>query len=413
MIELKNGDDIAMKILITTDVFAPAVNGVVTSVLNLCTQLKKIGNDVRILTLSNNKYSYKEKNVYYIKSFGINIYSNTRATVHFHDKYIKEILDWEPDIIHSQCEFFTFIFAKNIAKKLNIPIVHTYHTMYEYYTHYFTRHKKFGKKVVSMASKIVLSNVNTVIAPTQKVNDILKNYGVKNRIVTVPTGIELKKFKREDTDNEIEALKENLGIEKDSKVLVTIGRLAKEKNIDELLKNMKELIKSNKKIMLLIVGDGPYRHELENKVSEENLKNNVIFTGMIAPENIYKYYQIGDIFVSASESETQGLTYLESLASGLPTVCKKDECLNNVIIDDYNGFLYENSNEYIEKLKLILNDHKLYTTMSNNAYKIAAKYSTENFGKQIESVYLNEIVPGSLYIQIQSKYYKESMVKTY
>ncbi len=402
-----------MKILITTDVFAPAVNGVVTSVLNLCTQLKNRGNDVRILTLSNNKYSYKEKNVYYIKSFGINIYYNTRATVHFHDKYIKEILDWEPDIIHSQSEFFTFIFAKNIAKKLNIPIVHTYHTMYEYYTHYFTRHKKFGKKVVSMASKIVLSNVNIVIAPTQKVNDVLTNYGIKNKIVTVPTGIELGKFERKDTDNEIEKLRETLGIENDTKVLVTIGRLGKEKNIDELLKNMKGLIQTNEKIILLIVGDGPYRHELELKVNEMNLKNNVIFTGMINPENIYKYYKIGDIFVSASESETQGLTYLEALASGLPAVCKKDECLNNVIIDNYNGFLYENSNEYIEKLKLILADPKLYTVMSNNACSIAEKYSTENFCKQIENVYLNEVLQDSLSIPIQSKYYKKSMVKTY
>lgn len=168
-----------MKILITADVFAPTVNGVVTSVLNLYTQLKNNGHDVRILTLSNYKYSYKEDHVYYIKSFGIKIYYNARATINFRDKYVNEILDWAPDIIHSQCEFFTFVFAKKISKELNIPIVHTYHTLYEYYTHYFTRYRRFGMKFVSFATKMLLNNVNTIIAPTQKVKDVLKNYGVK------------------------------------------------------------------------------------------------------------------------------------------------------------------------------------------------------------------------------------------
>ena len=174
-----------MKILITTDVFTPAVNGVVTSVLNLRTQLIERGHDVRILTLSEDNFSRKEENVYYIKSFRIKIYPNARATTNFHNKYIEEIINWGPDIIHSQCEFSSFIFAKMIAKKLNIPIIHTYHTMYEYYTHYFTHNKDLGKKVVGSLSKKLLNNVATVIVPTQKVEQVLKDYGIKNNIVTL------------------------------------------------------------------------------------------------------------------------------------------------------------------------------------------------------------------------------------
>ena len=119
-----------MKVLITTDAFSPTISGVVTSTLNLYSELIKMGHEVRILTLSQNNCSTRIKDVYYIKSFGINVYPNMRATVSFHDKFLKEIMEWAPDIIHSQCEFFTFIFAKRISKKLNIPIVHTYHTMY-------------------------------------------------------------------------------------------------------------------------------------------------------------------------------------------------------------------------------------------------------------------------------------------
>ena len=136
-----------MKVLITTDTFSPTINGVVTSVINLSAELSKMGHDVRILTLSNNNYSRKAENVYYIKSFGINVYPNVRATVSFHDKYLKEILEWVPDIIHSQSEFFTFVFAKKISKRLNVPIVHTYHTMYENYTDYFIKNQVIGRQI--------------------------------------------------------------------------------------------------------------------------------------------------------------------------------------------------------------------------------------------------------------------------
>ena len=142
-----------MKVLITTDTFTPTISGVVTSVINLNKELVRMGHDVRILTLSHGNYSSKQDNVYYIKSFGVNVYPNMRATVSFNDKYLKEILEWGPDIIHSQCEFFSFVFAKRISKKLNIPIVHTYHTMYEHYTEYVLKNKTVGKKLVSAFSK--------------------------------------------------------------------------------------------------------------------------------------------------------------------------------------------------------------------------------------------------------------------
>lgn len=381
-----------MKILITTDVFIPTVNGVVTSIVNLRTQLLERGHDVRILTLSDNNFSRKEGNVYYIKSFGVKVYPNARATINFHNKYIEEIIDWKPDIIHSQSEFTSFIFAKRISKKLNIPIIHTYHTMYEYYTHYFTPSKHLGRKVVSILSKKFLDNVATVIAPTEKVKVALKAYGIKNNIVTVPTGIKLDKFKEKSKNSDIDKVKVQLGIDKENKVLVAIGRLGKEKNIDELLINMKNLLVENKKLVLLIIGDGPFRNKLEKKARLMGICKNVIFTGMINPKEIHKYYKIGDIFVSASKSETQGLTYLEALASGLPAVCRADSCLKKVIIDGYDGYVYKDSNDFLEKVGTILNDKNMYISMSNNARKLAEKYSEENFGIQIENVYFNQLL---------------------
>ena len=393
-----------MKILITTDVFTPTVNGVVTSVLNLRTQLIERGHDVKILTLSEDNFSRKEENVYYIKSFGIKIYPNARATTNFHNKYIEEIINWEPDIIHSQCEFSSFIFAKMISKKLNIPIIHTYHTMYEYYTHYFTHNKKFGRKVVGSLSRKFLNNVTTIIAPTQKVEQVLKDYGIENNIVTVPTGIKLEEFEQQPIRSEIDELKEELGIDKEKKVLVTIGRLGKEKNVEELLENMKNLLMKDNKLVLLIVGDGPFRSELEKKAKKIGIDENVIFTGMIAPQDIHKYYKLGDIFVSASQSETQGLTYLEALASGLPAVCREDSCLKKVIINGYDGFVYQSSNEYLEQVETILKNNNLHNLMANNARKVAERYSEKYFGRQVEDVYLNQLLESGIFMTQQGNY---------
>ena len=128
-----------MKILITNEWYTPTINGVVISIVTLEKELKKLGHDVRILTLSNGIKSYKRDHVIYIRSIGAEkIYPGARIAFSKDNQYIEEIIEWKPDIIHTQCEFSTFRIAKHIAKKCAIPIVHTYHTVYEDYTHYFS-----------------------------------------------------------------------------------------------------------------------------------------------------------------------------------------------------------------------------------------------------------------------------------
>ncbi len=384
-----------MKVLITTDAFTPTISGVVTSVTNLNKELIRMGHDVRILTLSHNNYSSKKDNVYYIKSFGINVYPNMRATVSFNDKYLKEILEWGPDIIHSQCEFFTFVFAKRISKKLNIPIVHTYHTMYEHYTEYVLKNKTVGKKLVSAFSKGIAKKVDVMIAPTEKVRESLKNYGINKEIEVIPTGINLDKFKNKVSEEEKIQLKKSLGLGEANKIILSVGRLGIEKNIDEILGNLPMLIEKHRDLAMLIVGDGPHRSNLERMAKELNIYDHVIFTGMISPELVSKYYQIADIFVSASESETQGLTYIEALANGVPEVCKYDKCLEGVLISGYNGFAFERSQEFIEDMNTLLEDYALRSQMSANAELSAEKFGSYAFVRSVESLYQNAVMKSS------------------
>ena len=155
-----------MKILITTDLFTTATNGVVTSVRNLWDELKSKGHDVRILTLSDCLESYKDGEVYYIKSIPIGvIYPNVRMPISYRNALIDELVEWKPDVIHSQCEFFSFQFAQRISKLTDAPLVHTYHTLYEQYVTYVIPSKRFGEHMVRQLSKQRLKKVKQLLRP--------------------------------------------------------------------------------------------------------------------------------------------------------------------------------------------------------------------------------------------------------
>jgi len=379
-----------MKILITTDWYTSAINGVVTSVVNLETQLKKRGHDVSILTLSQDGHSKREGNVYYIGTFDIGkIYPKARGTCHYYDKLVNEIITWKPDIVHSQCELVSFPFAKKVARRCQAPLIHTYHTIYEDYTHYFSFSKTMGRKAVAIWSRHLLNRVDSVVVPSEKIRGLLSEYGVGNPMFTIPSGIELETYRERIGPEEIIQYRRELGIPQSNRVLISLGRVAREKNIQELVSYIKQMKRED--LTLLIVGDGPYLEKIKALVKYYAIETKVVFTGMVDPTEVYKYYQLGDVFVCASNSETQGLTYIEALASGLPAICRKDLCLQGVIENGENGFLYEDFNGFQSAISIILQNQDKKLRMSKKAIEISEKYSTDKFGESLEELYLAEI----------------------
>jgi 1,2-diacylglycerol 3-alpha-glucosyltransferase len=323
--------------------------------------------------------------VYYISSWDVRrIYPQARVAFFIRSRYVKELVKWKPDVIHSQCEFSSFLFARHIAKKTGAPIVHTYHTIYEDYQYMFIK-RKIGKKIVKLYSRKLLNNTQAVIAPTEKVKNLLKQYGVHQEIYTIPTGIDTKNFSWEMSEEEKKQYKQELGIPLEKKILLFVGRLAQEKNIQELLRYYKKLNRED--VTLLLVGDGPYRQEIEKEVEELELTDRVYFTGMVPKQQVASYYHLGDIFVCSSNTETQGLTYAEALASGLPCVCRKDECLTGIIVDGYNGYQYEDEQDFCEKISLILDNPKEIRLMALRARFSSRKLSKQRFSEEIEKVY--------------------------
>lgn len=379
-----------MKVLITTDWYEPVINGVVTSVLNLARGLRALGHNVKILTLSGTRRSYVQGDVTYMGSVGAGIvYPNARLRAAPTNEYVRRLIEWRPDIVHSQCEFSTFLPAKKVAAACGCPLIHTYHTVYEDMTHYFSPSVRLGRYMAAEFSRHVLSETQAVIAPTEKTARTLASYGIKTPIHTIPSGLDLERFYNGAGDSR-EAARGSFGLSGKDSVLIYLGRLAKEKNISELIRLFAMQDRPN--LRFLLVGDGPYRPTLERQARELGVGNRVIFTGMVDPREVSKYYQLGDVFVNASLSETQGLTYIEAMASGLPVLCRADPCLDNVVQNNINGFTYISADDFAEKLNILLSDDLLRSRLSKAARDTTFEnYSMEHFAARVAEVYREQL----------------------
>ncbi len=382
-----------MKILITSDCYVPTINGVVTSIINLKTGLETLGHEVRVLTLSSTGKNEIKGNNYYIGSVsGEVIYPDVRIKIAPCKRIMRHIYDWKPDIIHSQTEFSTFPVAKTISKKLNIPLVHTYHTVYEDYTHYFSPSKTVGKKVVRQFTRAVARHCDAIVAPTTKVQSMLMGYALRSPVKVTPSGINLSKFKQEIAQEELDALRAELSIPKDYKILLSVSRVSKEKNIEELITYLTN--RTMEKTVFLIVGDGPRLEDLKALVHTLHAEDKVLFAGMVDPERIPLYYRLADVFLSASNSETQGLTYIEALASGTPLLCRKDDCLKDILVEGENGFFYETEEDFHTHLSQYCapcESQALALASPHTIQTSVEKFSIEHFAKSIEEIYLELI----------------------
>ncbi len=381
-----------MRVLITTDLYIPTINGVVTSVLNLKKELEKRGNEVKILTLSQTHHSYEEDDVTYLASVSADkIYDKVRVAVPFYSTHIRKLEKWQPEIIHSQNEFSTYVVAQYLSFKYDIPLIHTYHSVYEDYVHYVLPHEEnLGKKLVSYFTKLAVRKTNIVIAPTDKVKNLLEGYGIAPEVVVIPTGIDVSKFSNAAKGGFWrEQKKAELCIDKGKLVFLFAGRIAKEKNIEEILRYMKNIKRDD--FVFIIVGGGPYMEEVKAIVEEYNLKDKVYFTGMVEPEQMPFYYTLGDVFVSASTSETQGLTYIEALSAGLPLLCKYDKCLDGVLDSGFNGWGFTNEEEFNEHFNDLCDNKGKIALLRHNSLESARKFSAEAFGEEAEKAYVTAI----------------------
>lgn len=383
-----------MKIGIFTDAYEPHISGVTTSIKMLKEALEKMGHIVYIVTanLEKKEFKYDDKNkIIYIPGIKTGIYE-TRLTSIYSKKAMAIIKTWDLDVIHSQTEFGIGYFSRIVSKKLDIPVVHTYHTLYEDYVYYVT-HGHFDNLAKKLAIKITKyyceKKCDELIVPTDKIKDLfIEKYGIKKTINVIPTGIDIKKFdKTTEIKNKVKDVKKKYKIKDDEFIVGSVGRIASEKSLDKLVINGQKLIEANPKIKLMIVGDGPFLDELKALVKKLKIEKNVILTGKVDYTLVPVYFNACDIIASFSTSETQGLTIIEGLAASKPTLCINDESFQEMIENDYNGFLFNDDDEFRDCVFKLMNNKELYKDFAKNAKNSTYRYSKEVFGADVLKVY--------------------------
>ena len=381
-----------MRIGLFTDTYPPYINGVSTSVLMLKQGLEKLGHKVYVVTVNSENFHYKkEDDVLMLPGVPIGIL-DFRITSLYPLRAQKIIKSWNLDVIHTHTEFGVGSFARLIAKQYNIPLVHTYHTMYEEYIYYITKgycdsaSKKLGEYLtLCLCDK----TVEELIIPTKKTYDLFKEkYKVKRDVHIIPSGIDVTRFYRENIDKkELENLKKELNIKKDDFIILYVGRIAKEKNIEFLINNLKDISKKIPKTKMVIVGDGPDMNDLALLVHKNKLDKKVIFTGKVPWNDISKYYQLANVFVTSSKTETQGLTVIEAMAASKVVVAIKDESFLLVMTDQQDGLFFETEEEYKNLIYKIYSDKKFADMIAKQARITANQYNPIVYAKRVLKIY--------------------------
>lgn len=387
-----------MRIGIFSETYTPYISGLVTSEVMLKHALEKQGHEVYVVTanIESFKYEYDEKErVLKIPGLPTGIY-DSRLTSIYPVRAVKKIKSWKLDVIHSQTEFAVGTFARIIAKQYNIPLVHTYHTMYEDYIHYVTKgyFKKSTKKLLEYFTKFYCDTTATeLIVPTTKTYKLFtEKYKFEKNIHIIPTGIEVDRFFEENiSKEEVQNLRKRLDLSKKDFVILFVGRLAEEKNVEFLINSQKNLNKKYKNIKLIIVGDGPDKEKYEKLSNSLGLSNNIIFTGKAAWGDMPYYYHVSDVFATASKTETQGLTIIEAMASQVVPVCMRDEAFQSMVTEELNGLFFVTNEEYEAEIKRLYLNPKELKRFDKQARIQAEHYSSKNYADRVLEVYQRAI----------------------
>lgn len=381
-----------MRVGLFTDTYLPQISGVATSIKTLKEELEKQGHEVYIFTTTDKHVKrYEDPTIIRLPSVPFISFTDRRIVYRGLFESYKIAKTYKLDIIHTQTEFSLGLLGKMVGKALRIPVIHTYHTQYEDYVRYIANGKLIRPSMVKYIVRGFLNDLDGVICPSRIALNLLDGYSVKIPKRIIPTGIDLREYERPDISQEdIAKLREKWAIVSDETVLLSLSRVSYEKNIQALLANMPKILSNNPKVKLLIVGDGPYLEELKEQAQDLAVMDNVIFTGMVSHNETALYYKAADFFISASTSETQGLTYAESLASGKPIIAQSNPYLDDLITDKMFGTLYQTESDLADAVlnAIVSTPAKQEKVWQKKLYEISA----EAFGKSVFAFYLDMII---------------------
>lgn len=380
-----------MNIGLFTDTYFPQLSGVATSVLTLKNALEANGHNVFIFTTTDPhvKKGTVEPNVFRFSSVPFISFTDRRIAYRGFFEAAKVAKEVKLDVVHTQTEFSMGTIGKYVAHQLKIPAIHTYHTMYEDYLHYVLNGHLLKPVHVKAFTHAYLHNMDGVIAPSMRVKKLLERYDVEIPVRIIPTGVDFSELNADHRDN----VRQELGLSDSDYVLLTLSRIASEKKISRILDVMPIIIEQYPNVKLVIAGDGPDVQELKDQIARLTLENYVLFTGSIDHEDVGNYYRMADLFVSASDTETQGLTYIEALSEGTRCVVYKTDYTEHVFDNQELGKVFSTKEEMLtDILQYLQAGRKPIPTDILNAKR--EELSARHFGQQVADFY-QDVITGS------------------
>ncbi len=377
-----------MNIGLFTDTYFPQLSGVATSIQTLKNALEKNGHSVFIFTTTDPHLGKGtiEPNVFRVSSVPFVSFTDRRIAFRGLFQATKIAKEVKLDIVHTQTEFSMGMIGKYVAHSLGIPAIHTYHTMYEDYLHYVLNGHLLKPYHVKQFTKAYLHNMDGVVAPSERVKETLTRYGVTIPMRIIPTGVDLTAI----NENPRRDVRKELGIDSNEKVILTLSRVAAEKKIDQILDVLPTVLEIEPNVKFVIAGDGPDAQPLKDQVARLSLEDYVIFAGSVEHSDVGNYYRMADLFVSASDTETQGLTYIEALAAGTKCVVYSTDYTEHVFDNKELGSTFTTKNEMTNEIIDYLKANQ-FTIPKNLKEKKLIDVSADTFAHKIEDFYQEAI----------------------
>lgn len=376
-----------MRIGIFSECYHPTLNGVVVSTDTFAGELKKMGHEIFIFAPQTK--GFKDKNTDHIFRYpSTTIFGPNDYPIGFPflaPNVFEKALELKLDIIHAQHSLGMISrSALRLARFLNIPIVHTYHTLLTEYIHWKVG-SKIGKWYVKTKSAKFCNLCDQIVTPSTPMENIVKDYGVKTPIEVIPTGINLEEFQNPFTREE---LIEKWQIPKDKKILLYLSRIASEKNLDFLFEAIAKVYKTQKNFHVLLVGGGVELNKFKTKARKIGISEICTFTDKQPKEIANRFFGVGDIFVFPSTTETQGIVIAEAMAAGVPAVAINKMGPTDIIQDGKDGYLVNlKIDEFTDKIKKLLEDENLRKKMGQEARKNVEQFSTKATAQKMEKLY--------------------------